>query len=337
MQTNHALVIHGKHNIVLEERSIPQPGPGEVLINVQYVALCGSDAKLYNGTYTSPHSYPVVLGHEWIGQVVYTGQGVEDLSPGDIATGDCSVYCGHCPSCATNRNHCRSIQKRGITIDGGCSNYIVINQRHLYKCPKTDDYKPFVLTEPTAVGANGIIGRIPHNTIIHTNRAVILGAGGIGILALMSLLDYSINEIVIVDLDQKKLDLVKSFGLRNVSAMCDHDGLDNGFDLVVEAAGATPTLQAAPSLAAPSGNIVMLGHQKPAEMDFGEIMRKSLSIYASNGSTGGFEKALGTISKHKNMVSKLITATIPLSNAAEYITNRKHTENNIKVVIDLSK
>lgn len=335
MQPNHALVIQGKNKIALEERPMPQAGPGEVLINVHYVALCGSDAKLFNGTYTAPHSYPVVLGHEWIGQVVHVGLGVDDFQAGDMVTGDCSLYCGQCSACAVNKNHCRSIQKRGITIDGGSCNYIVVSHIHLYKCPETDDYKPFVLTEPTAVGANGILGRITHNTMMHINRAVILGAGGIGVLSLLSLVDYPIKEIVMVDLAQEKLNLVESFRLPNVSTCQDYEVLNKGFDLVVEAAGATPTLQASPKLAAPAGHIVLLGHQKPAELDFGEIIKKSLTIYASNGSTGGFERALGTISKHKDLVSKLITTTIPLAEAPDYISKQKHTHNNIKVVIDL--
>lgn len=335
MQRNMALVIQAPMQIVLEERPVPRPGPDEVLVEVQYVALCGSDVKLYAGSYTAPHRYPVVMGHEWVGRVAETGSGVVDLQRGDAVTGDCSVYCGDCFACYANKNHCTRIEKRGITVDGGCSRYIVAKRLHLYKCPPGQDYKPYVLTEPTAVGVNGILTRVPQSALMRASRAAVLGAGGIGLLSLLSLAEYPIREIVVVDPVPEKLALAESFGLAGVFPCGDLSRLQSGFDIVVEAAGATQTLQACPSLAAPAGHIVLLGHQKPAELDFGEVIKKSLTIHASNGSTGGFEKALQIIEKRREQVSGLITATVPLAEAPAFMA-RQESKNNIKVVIDLT-
>lgn len=335
MQASKALVIEAPGKISLQERPVGEPGPGEVLVRVNYVALCGSDVKLYTGSYTAPHRYPVVVGHEWLGRVAQCGEGVQGLAPGDLVTGDCSVFCGECPLCAVNKNHCVSIEKSGITVDGKCSQWVVVNRKHIYKCPDMADPKPLVLTEPLSVSVTGITTRVPEAALQRARNAVVLGAGGIGILAALVLREYPIKEIVVADISPEKLALVESFGLPGVRTCRDAAVLDDEYDIVVEAAGQPATLQQCPRLAAPAGHIVMLGHQKSVEMDFGAVMKKSLTIHASNGSTGGFERAMDIIQKRRDIVAQLITKTVMLEDAPGYIANQMANEQNIKVVIDL--
>lgn len=337
MKKNQALVICEPGVITLEERPIPSPALDEILVEVQYVALCGSDVKLFAGTYTAPHRYPVVVGHEWLGKVIRTGEHVIDLMPGDVVTGDCSVFCGTCEMCAVNKNHCEQIEKSGITVDGKCANYISVKRLHVYKCPPTDDIKPLVLTEPMSVSVTGIVCRVPDSVLQRAKKAVVLGGGGIGILATLVLREFPVSKIVVVDIAQDKLDLIDSFGLEGVETCNDIASLGEEYDIVVEAAGQGSTLAEAPRLASPAGHIVSLGHQKAIEVDFGTIIKKSLTIHASNGSTGGFEEAMRIIAKRKEIVEHLITTTIPLSGAAAYIANDMKNEKNIKVVIDLQQ
>lgn len=334
---NQALVIREPGVIVLEERPVPEPAGDEVLVEVRYVALCGSDVKLYAGTYTAPHRYPVVVGHEWVGSVVSTGSEVSDLVAGDIVTGDCSVFCGTCPMCQVNKNHCEKIEKSGITVDGKCANYAAVKRLHVYKCPEVDEIKPLVLTEPTSVSVNGITCRVPDDVLNRAKNAVVLGTGGIGILAMLVLREYPIEKIVMVDIEQDKLDLINGFGLEGVKTCSDIASLCEEFDIVVEAAGQSSTLAETPRLAAPAGHIVCLGHQKEVTVDFGTVIKKSLTIYASNGSTGGFEESMRIIAKRKDIINQLITKTISLSKAPEYIAGDMKNEKNIKVVIDLTE
>lgn len=332
---NPALVIEKPGVIKLEERPLRPPERDELLIEVDYVALCGSDVKLFAGSYTAPHRYPVVVGHEWLGRVSQCGADVTGFVAGDLVTGDCSVFCGSCQMCAVNKNHCEAIEKSGITVDGKCSRYATVNQRHVYKCPPMDDPLPLVLTEPASVGVTGIVGRVPESVFVRARKAVVLGAGGIGILTLLTLCEYSFEEIVIVDVSQEKLDFVDSFGLETVRTCADVFTLGEDYDIVVEAAGHPATLQACPRLAAPAGHIVCLGHQKTVEVDFGAIIKKSLTLHASNGSTGGFEKAMEIIQKRRDIDRRLITKIVPLAEAPAYIAGPMKDETNIKVVIDL--
>lgn len=316
--------------------------PDELLVRVKYAALCGSDIKLYLGTYTAPHKYPIIIGHEWVGEIVKVGSDSNGTwAVGDTVTGDCSFYCNSCNYCAHNKNHCLTIQKKGITLDGACSQYIIVKKQHAYHCPKLSDPKPYALTEPLAVAVQGIINRISADDLKFVKRALIIGAGGIGIMSMLCLLQHQIPEITIVDINKEKLGVIRSLGFSNVDTietdLSVSDSVCNeGFDLIIEAAGSHMALSKAVELANPCGKIVCLGHQKTVSLDFGLAIKKSLSIIASLGSTGGFEEAVQIIQNNQSVVSKLITRVVPLEKAQEYFQDDLGCPQDIKVLIDLS-
>lgn len=333
MEPNLALVIQEPESVILEERPVPKPGPGEVLVRVRYTAVCGSDRKLVDGHYTAPHRYPVVMGHEWLGEVEALGGGVEDLAVGDTVTGDCSLYCGTCDRCQVNPNHCESIEKRGITVDGACVRHLCVQRRHVYRCPSSD--RILVLTEPMSVGVNGILNRVPPAVLARVRRTLILGGGGIGLLSLLTLRDTVDGTIVLVDPDQEKRELADSFGLKDVETRQNSDGLEGTFDLVVEAAGQASSLRCGIDAAAPTAHLVCLGHQGTLELPFGTVITKSLTIHASNGSTGGFPMAMRLLLQYRELAERLITKTVPLEDAPNYLLGGIRQEKNIKVVVEL--
>ena len=341
MLENKGLVIESPGMIKLMDLPFKKPEAAEVLVRVRYVALCGSDIKLYQGNYSPPHKYPVVVGHEWVGEIVEVGKAsAKGWKAGDIVTGDCSLFCGTCSYCGINRNHCRQIEKRGITKDGACCRFITVETKHIYKCPRLPDIKPLALAEPLAVTVQGIINRVSPGELRRIRRALIIGSGGIGIMSLFSLLEYRIEEIVIVDKEKDKLHIVSSLEYPNVTTNelnLAGDSLESkeGFDLIVEATGNSAAAKRAIELANPCGIITCLGHQGVAEVDFGSVVRKSLSIHASNGSTGGFEKAIEIIEKNYVNISKAITKIVPLKEAEEYFRTRLPLTKEIKVLIDL--
>lgn len=342
MLENKGLVIESPGELKLINVPLEELKTDEVLVKVKYVALCGSDIKLYLGTYTAPHKYPIVIGHEWVGEIVKVGQASAKVwTVGDIVTGDCSIFCGSCSYCEINKNHCTTIEKKGITKDGGCCQYIAVNKLHIYKCPSIPDIKVLALTEPLAVVVHGILNRISETNLKRVKRALIIGSGGIGMMSLFSLLEFDIPEITIVDLEKEKLDIVSSFGYSNVTTIVTDlkdPSFDSneGFDLIIEAAGSSAALKRSVELANPCANIVCVGHQKPTEVDFGVVVKKSLSIFASNGSTGGFEKAIKIIEKNYVNISKIITRVVPVEKAEEYFKNQLKTSKDLKVLIDLN-
>ncbi|NTV89865.1 MAG: alcohol dehydrogenase catalytic domain-containing protein [Clostridiales bacterium] len=339
---NEGVVIEAPGCIRVKELPVQKPACDELLVRVKYVAVCGSDKKLFSGTYAAPHKYPVIIGHEWVGEVVEAGSGAAGFKAGDVITGDCSLFCGECENCLRNdRNHCKYIEKRGITQDGGCAKYITVNRRHVYRCPELPDIKALALTEPLAVSVVAVVNRIPAAEIKAFRNALIIGAGGIGSLCIFALLEQGIPRISISDFSSAKLAVVDSLGFDNVKTI-KTDLIDceiptgASFDLVVEAAGSPAALKKAVELVASNGKIVCIGHQKQVDLDFGLVMKKSVSIITSIGSTGGFETAIDILGKHWGNIGKLISRIVPMDETAHYFENHIDDLNDIKVLVDLN-
>ena len=147
-------ILKQPHCVEAVEEIKPVPSGHEVLVRIKNVGICGSDIHLFHGTYNGPHSYPMKFGHEWSGVVEATGNLVSSVKPGDLVTGDCSRFCGSCSACATDRNLCAHIEKFGITIDGSSTEYILRDEKYLYKSPSGMDEKLLCLSEPVAVAAH---------------------------------------------------------------------------------------------------------------------------------------------------------------------------------------
>jgi len=337
---NKGLIIASPGNLKLMNLALPRPNNDEILVRVNFTALCGSDIKLYLGHYTAPHKYPILIGHEWVGEVVQAGHGQSGFwQPGEIVTGDCSIFCGICSYCSTNKNHCLNVEKKGITVDGSCAQYICVKASHIYRCPPLPDSKVFALTEPLAVVVQAIINRIPSDDLHKVRNALIIGSGGIGSMALLALQEFDIPKITIVDQSPEKLAVLSSFGFSNLitqqTELSESSTLSGPFDLIIEASGSPVALQRAIDLASPCGRIVCVGHQKTLELDFGTVIKKSLTLLASIGSTGGFEKAIEIIRVHPEQVSKLITRIVPIDESPEYFATSLLKSADIKVLIDL--
>lgn len=334
---NKGLLLAAPGDLRVTDLARPTPSGDQLLIRVRHMALCGSDIKLYQGTYKAPHKYPIIVGHEWIGEIEAAGPRASAAwKTGDLVTGECSIFCGSCPACLRNRNYCQSIEKMGITLDGGGAQHIVVSERHLHRCPALSDLSPLALTEPLAVAVQGIQNRVGADTLRQVRHALIFGCGGIGIMSVFALLDAGVPNVTVVDIAEEKLALVRSFALPGVTTRLGAPSSDQPFDLIVEAAGTGPTLARAIELAAPCATIVCLGHQGSVTADFGLVLRKSLNIVASLGSCGGFERAIDIISKRHDLISRMITRRLALDDVSTYLAREQSTAQDVKVMIDLA-
>ncbi|MFD1954369.1 zinc-binding dehydrogenase [Paenibacillus thailandensis] len=340
MNAAKALLLKNKNDLGLTNVPLREPEPDELLIRVRYAALCGSDYKLYQGTYTAPHAYPVILGHEWVGTVERIGSRAGSIwRKGDAVTGDCSLFCGECEACRTDKNHCLHVEKRGITVDGACAEYILVKEKHLYLCPPSADPIVYSLAEPMAVVVQSLQDRIPSEAMRGVRRVLIIGSGGIGALSLFSFLDLGIPEIVIADPAADKLAVIDRLPFPEVRTLhTDLNGRDdprNGFDLIVEASGSGQALKQAIELLKPRGILVNIGHQGPIELPYGEIVKKSLTVIGSIGGTGGFHKAIELIRKYEPHIRSFISKVVPMRDVPRYFQTGVQSSKHIKVVIDL--
>lgn len=338
---NKGLIIETSENIHYKSLTMPHVKEDELQIRVKYIALCGSDIKLFEGKYTAPHRYPIIPGHEWVGEVVYVGKAAgSSFKQGDIVTGDCSIYCNHCRACERDKNLCETIEKRGITVDGACCSFISAKPQYVYLCEDAKQILPFVLSEPMAVVARAFKNRLAAREIRPNDKVLIFGCGGIGILGMIYLQNMGFSNIIMTDTNSNKVRMAELLGGQGVRGVAfehitEDKTLENDIDIIFEASGSPDALKSSLKAAGRNAKIFMVGHQQSVELDMSEVIKKSLQIYGSIGGTGSFKEAIQVISSCRAKVLDLITEIVPIEEAVLYFMSEKYRESIGKVVISL--
>ena len=305
----------------VREAAIPEPGPGEVLIKVSNIGICGSDIHLFNGTYNGPNAYPILFGHEWSGIVEKIGEGVTKVAAGDKVTGDCSKYCGHCDNCKDDRNLCRTIEKFGITVDGASAEYIIRDEMYVYKAPADIDMKLLALTEPIAV-AKHLLEKIRKQTgSLSEKKILVYGGGAIGQAAALILTqEYGCKDVYLSDLLPFRMELAQKFGAKAPAAEdltwdCDDSYYNmynkTPFDVIIETTGVAPVFANALKLVRPGGVLGCVGMIANVEIPQKLIVTKALSIIGSIGGTGEFDDVMRFIYQNSELVSNMVTHEFP--------------------------
>jgi threonine dehydrogenase-like Zn-dependent dehydrogenase len=322
-----AYVLKSPQKIEVEQKNIPKLGESDVLIKVKSIGICGSDIHLYHGTYSGPHKYPILFGHEWSGIVDQVGSKVKNFKQGDKVTGDCSRYCNSCDYCKQDKNLCKSIEKFGITLDGASAEYIARDFNYLYKAPEDLDFDLICLSEPMAVAAH-IVNKIM-KLVERPKSTLILGGGPIGIAALMILKKhYKSDEIYLYDIDENRKQLANELGAKipDDSMMqnseidwSDYSSLYKNayFDIVIETTGNEKAFQNALNFVKPLGIIGCIGMMPKANIIQKLIVMKALTIIGSIGGTGEFEFVLNFMKMNQDYVRNMISHSIPIQDFKE--------------------
>jgi L-iditol 2-dehydrogenase len=309
--------ILGPRKFSIEERDLSPLFDQDVLIKVTNIGLCGSDLHLYKGDYSGPSRYPILFGHEWAGIVMDIGASVKGFKIGDKVTGDCSMYCGKCEMCATDRNLCLFIEKYGITIDGASAEYIVRDHKYLYKAGPEMDLALLSLTEPLAV-AKHLIERIVALTgDLADKKILICGGGPIGQSILLVLTDlFGCTNIEMLEISQSRLNLGLLHGAKkaliadsDLSEKKDYSSLYQKavYNIIIETTGSADVFANAFTLLKPRGVLGCLGMISKSEIPQSQIVSKSLLVIGTIGGTGEFGDVIQYIGSHKEKVSRLIS------------------------------
>lgn len=332
--------------IVTRESILQNIAEDEILIKVDRFGLCGSDIHLYNGTYAGPHSYPMLIGHEWSGQIVEIGSKVKEFSVGDLVTGDCSKYCGKCNLCGIDKNLCENIEKFGITIDGASSEYIVRNQKYVYKTDGTIPLDTLCLSEPFAVSAH-LIDRI--KSIVKTFeslKVLVLGGGIIGASsALLLKFTENVNDVVLNDLSSYRKNTMESLGIAIAREgdlkVVDSDSYGDlynktKFDIIIDTTGSPQAFSSALEIVRPNGVVGCLGMMSNVEIKQKLIVTKALTVVGSIGGTGYFKIAMDFLRKYPEKSRKLISHNYNIeSNVDEAFETAMDANNSMKVTISI--
>lgn len=337
-----ALVYEGPNKLNYTDVPDVTPGKGEVKLRVKACGICGSDVAGFQGL-TGRRLEPMIMGHEFCGEVVEIGEGVtEDVEIGKLYAVYPLYFCGTCRMCRQGDVHlCENKRAFGVLSENGAfAEYICVPAKCCFAVK--DGVKPAVgsLMEPLAVSYRGV----KHAGDLSGKNVFLAGTGTIGLLALACVKMQNPKMIFVSDTDDFRLSLAKKMGADIVinpvkedfkQVILDHtDGM--GCDVAIEAVGIAPTVQQVMSSLKFGGQAVWIGNnRKMIEMNMQETVTRELKI--SGTFLYGyqeFREVVNLLNEGKLNVEPLISAEIPLSEAKEYFEKLKnHEDNLIKVVV----
>lgn len=277
--------------LVIEERPIPEPGPGEVLVKVMASGLCVSDIHIQDGIIGTVR-LPYTPGHELAGIIAEVGPGVTRVKTGDHVTAAIDIICGHCRYCRTGRtNLCTSLVRIGFERDGSHEEYCVIPEDNAFKVA---DWIPFeqVTGFPDAVGCmyNAIKNRAK---VKPGDRVLILGTGGLGMNAIQLAKVFG-AEVYATSRQPEKLRISLEMGADAAINTREKDlyeeivRLTGGgmCDVVIDNIGIKGSINDALKLVCPGGKVIVTGYNDPYfEADYQDVMKFEKEIIGMRGMT----------------------------------------------------
>ena len=310
-----------------EVRQAPElhPGAGEVVVRNKFCGVCGTDVHIFHGEPGSADvNPPVVLGHEYSGEIVEVGEGVTDLQVGDHVTVDPNIYCGNCEHCRNGKKQlCESMEAIGVTRDGGFA---------------AVPYEAAAMAEPLACCLHGIdlAGIKPGQ------KVCVIGGGAIGLIMVQLAKLSGASTLVLSEPNELRRQVGLGLG---ADAAIDPTAADaqsayeaalgDGADVVIECVGNNPAVKSAFQLAAKGATIVLFSVPKVEatfDLPLFDVYKKELTIRGSFVNPYTHERAVRLINSGKLDFTSIITHRFNLDQLPEAIAMQMSSES-IKVVV----
>ena len=329
MKTMKAAVLYGKKDIRIEEIEKPSAGPGEVLIQVKAVGICGSDIHYYEefrmGT-AYEMTEPQILGHEPSGLVVEIGEGVQGIRVGDRVAVEPGETCGHCRHCKSGHyNLCRDVRFLATPGNKGAfAEYLVMGADMVFKIPDDMSYEVASLSEPLSVGIHACqLAKVKPG-----ERLLVLGGGPIGIMAVAAALAFGVTDITLGDIQENRLQFAR--GHCRVSRTVNTGKLDaaqivaeytegEGFDCVIETSGAPAADYMSVDLVRKGGRVSLVGIPKEEAVPFHifDIIDKEVTLNGVFRYANSYPLAVKILESRVIDFDAVITRCFALKDTAE--------------------
>ncbi len=325
----------------------PDPGPGEVLVKLRAVGLCGSDLHWYEdgGISSIDAVYPMILGHEPVGEVVAVGAGVETHAVGTRVAIEPSIVCGLCEYCLSGRsNNCpSSVFMGGLQKPGFFREFAAVPAKNAEVFPEDMSFLTATLIEPTAV----IVHVFDLAPVRVGDTVAVFGAGPIGLLTAAMAKLSGASQIILADRVAHRLRIGRQIDCAQVFVDTTKSNLTaavleatngKGVDIVFDAASGPETIQAGIESAKPSGQYVMIGlpPRKTPTLDLHTAMHKELRIQTVKRSNMRGHQAIGLLQAGK-IPDAIITHRLPLEHTAEGFDLVSHYRDGVgKLVIEMN-
>ena len=276
--------------LTLKRVPVPQPGIGEVQIKIHKTAICGTDVHIYNwDPWSQQHIRPpMVIGHEYVGEITALGPGVSDYSIGDIVSGEGHIVCGHCRNCrAGNGQWCKFTRSIGVDRDGAFAEYLCIPETNVIRIPAgiPEDIVSFFDAYGNATHTATMFDVVGEDVLI-------TGAGPIGMMAVGICRQNGARRVIVTDVNQYRLDIAKQMGAHAVVNLA-HDKLEDamreqgmveGFDVGLEMSGNGAALNQLLKSMRNGGKVALLGIAGPGTViDWNDVIFKGLTLQGIYG------------------------------------------------------
>jgi len=346
----------------LETLAEPALGPNDVLLRPQACGVCGSDVHFYETDaqgymlYPGLTKFPVVIGHEFSGEIMEVGAGVTDLVPGDMVTCEEMIWCGECTPCRNGYpNQCLRLEEIGFTINGAQSEYLAIGAKYCWKInalverygTKEKAYEAGALCEPTSVAYNAMFTRA--EGFKPGGHVAVFGTGPIGFAAIALARAAGAAKIIAFEVAAVRQALARKVGADVVldPLVLERQGTKprdaileltegEGAAMLVEAAGAPPrTIPEMEAAMAVGGKIVMIGRaSERAPVYLEHFQTHAAQIYGAQGHSGygNFPSVIRLMASGRIDLTPIITSRFTLDQGVQAIEKATRREDG-KVMI----
>jgi len=332
-----AMVVEAPERMVRRRFPVPEPGPGEFLLKIERVAICGSDPKLYKG-FHKRSSFPKILGHELVGFVDRLGPGAAKkygIEEGERVVVEPYILCGSCRYCLTGIYHsCERERNYGVSFTcdrppyllGGYAQYMLVIEgskvHHIHRDV------PANAAALTSVIGNGIRWVRTKGNVTLGDSVLIIGPGSQGLASTIAASLSGADPIIVTGLpeDKARIELAREFGAHH--GVIIEDGMDplpealahnggNLYDLVIECAGAASAISLGLHCVRPQGRYVLAGLTggKKVELITDRIVNDEIQIMGGHGQAWDVEAAVKIVNSRRFAVEKIITHEFPLAEA----------------------
>lgn len=332
--------VHGRGKIVIEEVALPKLGKRDVLIEVHRAGICGTDDGVLHGYV--PAKFPVTLGHEFSGTIAKLGSSsLGGLKEGDSVSAAGGWGCGECEFCQNGMSRfCKHRNALGRTEDGCMAEFVKVDFGVVYKLPPNvsfDEGQNF-LNIACAVRA---FKKVPLQL---ANKAVIFGAGNMGLIMLQILKLAGASQVIVADTIDFRLEMAKKFGAKHVLNMIQENAVKailelfpNGADVVMEATGNPLSFPNACNVVKAGGALVSIGifPDKIKELDISFLYQKEATIYGTTGGEQEYQAAIQLLGEKRLKIIPMITHRFALEDTAKgFKTFEDKAANALRIVIE---
>lgn len=324
-----AAVFHASGDVRVENLAVPTPGVGEVLIRVLRSGICGTDAseykagpKIFPVTKRHPasgHEGPMVIGHEFIGEIISDAPAGSGFAKGDIVACGAGISCGECRRCREGRtNLCDNYVTLGLNRNGGLAEYVASPTQILVKVPGGISLEAAGIAQPLAVGLHAA----RRAGVKDGDKVLLIGAGAIGTFVLAGLKHLYNAEVTVLDFGGARLERATRLGADHTVEVGPDAAAQirevigaSGLDVVIEASGAPAQIQFAIDMVKRGGQVLQVGLPSSAqEIDVHKIVMSEINISTTLAHVCSVDLAPALeILASSNLAEELVEGVYPLS------------------------